>query len=157
MREINDQNYLQELFIKEAKPALEWFSIRFGKKKGLIDMNTVDAESNRFINRNNGNLTDVSATGGDWAHTDYIEVTPGTIYFFEAIHANAATAGIAWYDANKKFISGISSTNVGNAEGILVAPDDAAYIRVCFRIDEGYNTNWRNTVQLWLASDVNIE
>ena len=39
-------------------------------------------------------------------------------------------------------------TELGNANNIITSPSDAKYIRFCFRIDEGYNTDWENTVYL---------
>lgn len=103
-------------------------------------------DDNKFINRVNGGLTIPSATGGTWRHSDYIEVEENTAYLFGAIHSTASTAGLAWYDEDKVFISGISNTNVRNANGIVTSPTGARYIRVSWRIDEDYNPDWEHTI-----------
>lgn len=121
--------------------------------KNLLNPATVPDE-NYFVNRNTGGLTIPSATGGTWRHSDYITVTGGADYYFGQINATASTAGMAWYDANQSFISGVNATALKNAGNILTAPANAAYMRHSWRIDAGYNTDWENTVYICVNGDL---
>ena len=146
-----DPNYLKKDFIDQAKPALEWFDFRWGiSKGGLIVTNKVNDTDNSYINSNNGNVTALpSTTSGYWAYTDYIRIEGGSEYLFTQIDAAASQAGFAWYDANQVYISGVNGTTIRNsATNIFTAPDNAVYLRHSFRIDEGYNVDWRNTVSI---------
>ncbi|MDF2948157.1 MAG: hypothetical protein K0R07_167 [Sedimentibacter sp.] len=58
--------------------------------------------------------------------TDYITVKSGSTYYFN-ITAGSGSAGLAWYDNNKNYISGeVWGTNLPKAS---IAPANAAYLR----------------------------
>ena len=106
--------------------------------------------ANTFVNRLNGGVTAPSATGGIWRHSDYIQVEEETTYLFGmAVYATASTAGVAWYDDNQNFVSGINATTIKSENGLITSPTNAAYLRLSWRIDEGYNTDWEH--QVWLC------
>lgn len=115
--------------------------------KNLLNPNTVQ-ESNVYINCNYGNENTPSATGGIWRASNYIYISAGKTYHLNAINNNASVAGIAWYDVNKTYISGVNTKMINQNNGNITAPDNARYLRISWRIDEGYNPNWRGTVQL---------
>ena len=52
----------------------------------------------------------------------------GTSYYIKITDVQASQRGMAWYDANKTFISGVAAKN--GVYGIQVAPDNAVYMRV---------------------------
>ena len=99
---------------------------------------------NEYINRSNGNLGTPSS--GEFRHSDYITIKENTQYYVGVITSVASSAGLAFYDDTKTYISGISLTELGNNNNIITSPADTKYIRFSFRTDEGYNTNWQNTV-----------
>ena len=78
--------------------------------------------------------TIVSAVNGtesanaNYNATDYIMVGGGTSYYIKITDVQASQRGMAWYDANKTFISGVAAKN--GVYGIQVAPDNAVYMRV---------------------------
>ena len=113
----------------------------------LLNPQTVPDE-NQFVNKNTGGLTAPSASGGVWRYTDYIPVIGGETYYFHQINATATTAGTAWYDSEKTYIGGINATALGSANNKVTIPSSAAYLRHSWRIDEGYNTDWENTVYI---------
>ena len=113
----------------------------------LLNPQTVPSD-NQFVNKNTGGLTTPSATGGVWRYGDYIPVIGGETYYFHQINATATTAGTAWYDSEQTYIGGINATALGNANNKVTMPSNAAYIRHSWRIDEGYNTDWENTVYI---------
>ena len=121
--------------------------------KNILNPATVP-DTNYFVNRLNGGLTKPSATGGEWRHSDYIPVIANTAYYFGEIPALASTAGTAWYDSEYNFISGFNATTLSNNNNIMTAPENAAYMRHSWRIDEGYNTNWENTVYICIKGDL---
>lgn len=145
MTEINKDNFLKELFIDEAKPALKWFDIRWGNGN-ILDMNSVDPNDNKYISASNGRTQ--SPTTGVWLYTDFAPVEPNVTYKVNQIHASASLAGLAWYDSEQQYISGVNNTKLAAADGVIVAPENAAYIRHSFRVDEGYNVDWKNTVSI---------
>lgn len=121
--------------------------------RNLLNPSTVPDE-NKYIDRISGGTGNPSATGGEWRHSDYIPVTENTEYYFGQIHATASRAGMAWYDANKTYISGVNATTLKNADGVLTSPEGAAYMRHGWRIDEGYNTDWETTVYICIDGDL---
>jgi hypothetical protein len=112
--------------------------------RNLLNPNSVE-DANRYITAGAGTFGTPTT---NWRSSDFILVTGGKVYHFNAINSDATSAGIAWYNDNKKFISGETAKNVNANNGILTAPSNAKYLRVSWRIDEGYNPNWQNTVHV---------
>lgn len=107
-------------------------------------------DENAFISRANGNTVPPSATGGEFRHSDYIEIEAGEEYYFGLVISSASTAGLAWYDGRKSYISGMNLTALGRNDNVATAPDGAKYVRFCWRLDE-FNPNWETTV--WLCKN----
>lgn len=107
-------------------------------------------DENAFISRANGNIVPPSTTGGEFRHSDYIEIEAGEEYYFGLVISSAATAGLAWYDDRKVYISGMNLTALGRNNNVATAPDGAKYIRFSWRLDE-FNPNWETTV--WLCKN----
>lgn len=101
-------------------------------------------DANEYINRSNGNVS--APASGEFRHSDYIVIKENTQYYVGIITSTASSAGLAFYDDTKTYLSGISLTELGNNNNIITSPADTKYIRFSFRTDEGYNTNWQNTV-----------
>ena len=115
--------------------------------KNLLNPDTVD-ESNVYVRSDNGKNYPPSSSGGTWKASDFIPVSEGKTYHFNAVNNNASVAGIAWYDVHKNYISGVNTITINKNNGNISAPENAKYLRVSWRIDEGYNSNWENTLQL---------
>jgi hypothetical protein len=120
--------------------------------KNLINPNDV-ADKNAYIVSTSGYEASPSATGGVWRSSGYISIKSNQSYHFNAINNSASMAGIAWYDSNRQYISGENTTIINNNNGVIVAPEKAVYVRVSWNINEGYNPNWQNTVQLEEGAD----
>ena len=119
----------------------------------LLDPSVV-IEDNDYINSRNGGTTSPSASGGVFRYSGFIPVKEGTEYFFGITPFSAASAGIAWYSTDDVpvtgFISGINGTTLRNSTNNMkaTAPEGAQYLRFCWRIDEGYDTDWQHSVYL---------
>lgn len=123
-----------------------------GKGRNLLDPSTVPDE-NHYVNANNGNLGTASDATVEWRYTDYIPVTPGDEIFFGEIAPTAITAGTAFYNSSKSFVSGVSNSALKTSGGMVTVPENAAYMRHSFRVDTVYNTDWENTVYITLSSN----
>ena len=111
----------------------------------LFNKNLVP-DVNEYINRSNGNAS--APTSGEFRHSDFIVIKENTQYYVGIITSVATSVGLAFYDDTKTYISGLSLTELGNNDNIITSPNNTKYIRFSFRTDEGYNTNWQNTVYL---------
>lgn len=112
-------------------------------------LNPDDVEDvNQYVNANSGALMTPSSAGGLWRVSSYIRIEGGKTYHLNAINNDAWTAGMAWYDASKTYISGIPTGTTNLTGGKMPAPENAFYMRVSWRIEEGYNPDWQNTVQV---------
>lgn len=99
---------------------------------------------NVYVNRVNGNINNPSS--GEFRSSDYITIKEKTQYYVGIVNSIASSEGLAFYDDTKTYISGVSLTQLGENNNIITSPANAKYIRFSFSIDEGYNTNWQNTV-----------
>ena len=117
------------------------------KGKNLLNPDTVD-ESNVYVRSDNGKYYPPSSSGGTWKASDFIPVSGGKTYHFNAVNNDASVAGIAWYDVHKNYILGVNTITINKNNGNISAPENAKYLRVSWRTDEGYNSNWENTLQL---------
>ena len=112
-------------------------------------LNLYDVEDvNQYVNANNGTVVAPSSTGGIWRASGFIRIDGGKTYHLNAINNDAWTAGMAWYDATKTYISGIPTGTTNLTGGVMTSPENAFYMRVSWRIEEGYNPDWENTVQV---------
>ena len=61
--------------------------------------------------------------------TDFIPVIPNTPYYFNVYSAiSAQLRGMAWYDENKNYISGVPAPN-NTKYGLITSPSNAKYVR----------------------------
>jgi hypothetical protein len=100
--------------------------------------------ANEYVNKITGNAS--SPTSGEFRHSDFIVIKENTQYYVGIISSIATSAGLAFYDDTETYLSGMSLTELGYNNNIITSPTNTKYIRFSFRIDEGYNTNWQNTV-----------
>lgn len=99
---------------------------------------------NRYIHKGDGLIT--TPYVGVFRRSYYIRIKGSTKYYLGIVTSVASVAGLAFYDDTKTYISGLSLTDVENANNIITSPANAKYIRFSFNVGEGYNTNWQNTV-----------
>jgi hypothetical protein len=111
--------------------------------KNLFNKDLVP-NANEYINKITGNVS--PPTSGEFRHSDFIVIKENTQYYVGIITSIATSAGLAFYDDTKTYLSGMSLTELGYNNNIITSPTDTKYIRFSFIIDEGYNTNWQNTV-----------
>lgn len=105
---------------------------------------------NKYVSAADGTLRTPSV---DFRHSDYISVSEGVVYKFSHTYASSTSAGMAWYDESKAYISGRTLAQVRDADGLLTAPTGAMYCRLSWRIDSGYDTDWQNTVCFYDHTD----
>lgn len=124
-----------------------------GGGRNLLNPDTVP-ELNQYIQYSNGVVSGTPGSG-EWRHTVYLPVTPGTKLFFGQVNAVASSAGTAFYSEAKDstFLSGVSASSLTAKNNIITVPENASYMRHSWRIDTGYNTNWQNTVYITLNSN----
>lgn len=90
------------------------------KRQGnLFNANTVN--KGYYVNPSNGQLIYHPTNPAAFNATDYIEISGGYMYFLSYRYY------VAFYDANKNYISGNSQAQAWNQT--LIAPDNAKYMR----------------------------
>ena len=96
--------------------------------QNIICDETVDTESG-YINCNNGNVS----SSASLLHTDYIAIKPHAkiqlLSKTNEIYPTTDLAGLAYYNAEKDFLSGVQYT-AGSTSYTLTPPQDAKYIRI---------------------------
>ena len=117
-----------------------------------MDLDAVNTEDNMYIRSDTGAVAAPSSSTGHWVYTDYTPITPGVAYYFDFKISTASMAGLAWYDSDQKYLSGVGSRDLRNAGKIAVSPENAAYLRWSFRIDDMYNHDWRYTTSIRAAT-----
>ena len=120
--------------------------------RNLFDAASI-SDDNHYIKANDGGFGTASTAGVLWRSTDYIPVTPGDVLYFGEDIPVTTSAGTAFYNSSKVYVSGLSDGNLANAGGLATVPANAAYMRHSFRIDSGYNTGWQNELYITLASN----
>lgn len=124
--------------------------------ENLLDPSEV-SDSNQYIHYTTGNPNAPSASGGIFRHSGYIPVKEGVTYFFGITPFTASVAGIAWYTntTSNGYIGGMSGSTLRNDSHKMkaAAPARTKYLRFCWRIDEGYDTDWENSVFLCRCVD----
>lgn len=120
----------------------------------MLDPTTVPDE-NRYILSGTGAVNITTPSTGTFRHSEYIPVEGGATYKLGMTYFTANAAGMAWYsDADvDDYISGVSGTAVGSANGIVTAPANAKYIRFSWHIEDGYDTDWEHSVYLCKVID----
>ena len=82
----------------------------------------------------------------DFNSTDFIQVEPNTAYKFNV--DTGASSGCAFYDSDKKYISGFGNSGVAGTNYTVTTPNNARYVRLSnrktnstpyFRVDGRYN------------------
>lgn len=152
----NQIQVVEGSYTAETAPSYEPYGCKLPiitRGKNLIDFGEV-LDKNLYIASQYGTGMTPSSTGGTWRHSGYTEVTEGMTYKFEANNRNASAAGHAWYDSSKTYISGISSTEANEQNGVLIAPEGACYVRLSWTIDEGYNPDYVNTVKFYEGNPI---
>ena len=118
--------------------------------RNLLDPATVES---LYVSSKNGVPVESSTASPNWRHSDYIPVTGGVTYYFgQTTYSTATTAGTAWYDSSKRYVSGSNATALKNAGGKLKAPASAAYLRHSWSTID--NPNWETTVYICVDGDL---
>lgn len=106
-----------------------------------------------YVSSKNGVPVESSTASHNWRHSDYIAVTGGETYYFgQPTYSTATTAGTAWYDSSKRYVSGSNATALKNAHGKLKAPANAAYLRHSWSAID--NPDWETTVFICIDGDL---
>lgn len=127
--------YVRFSISKSLNP--DWESTVYLREFGenLFNPNTVGT-AGTYVNPANGNISSGSSS---YMPSDYIEVQPGTSYYFGRRSATG-NAGYAWYDKDKAYIIGDTLANL-NANNREVSPANAKYLRWTLGI--GTNPDWQ--------------
>jgi hypothetical protein len=116
----------------------------FVQTKNLFDKDT--ATNGTFVNLTNGTL-------GTFANTftsDFIPVNPSTQHIFSHWRSDGGT-GVAFYDSNQTFISGISLATITSAR-IFTTPATAFFIRISMYYNNLVITNVIDVFQVEVGS-----
>ena len=89
-----------------------------------------------YIDKNTGKI--ISMTSNHYSSTDYIEVNDNFNYIVNTKMENDAS-GLAYYDKNKVFISGVNLYTSTIQESELTLPKGTQYIRYSFHANQGKN------------------
>lgn len=108
----------------------------------LIDLMPSRLSGGYFVNKNTGNLSALATYGC----TDYIRCDVFDIECRTKVDED--NSGIAFYDVNKRFISGYNPYSDNETFATLTRPDGAVYVRISCK------TNYNNS---FLVRYINIE
>ena len=109
----------------------------------ILEHNKSEAErSANLFDKDNLAIGDINANDGefreintDFMASDYIEIKPNTTYSNNIKIKSFGTTGLAFYDSNKTYISGI--VNKSSAYNKFTTPSNAKYLRLT--IDKSYS------------------
>ena len=90
------------------------------------------------LNRDTGRVNSVQTSYGT---SDYIEINPTKLYYTNVVTFASDTLGYAFYDDNKVYISGVATRN--NINNI---PNNAKYIRICYKVSASSGNTDVNTL-----------
>lgn len=121
-----------------AGPEVEEEITMEGKTTNLFDKNTVFRGA---ISSADGTI----ATRNDFIATDYIKIKGNTSYYFDCKIFSNFIIGLAFYDENKTFISGVNGFGMLNSK-TAVSPANAVYLRHCIYINE--NPDWETSYMI---------
>lgn len=105
------------------------------KPINLIDLNKIT--SGYYVSYSTGALSSNSS----YSATDYIEVEPNQNYTFSNYLYGNGVGQMAWYDAKKNYISGLSNSGVGRNVTVK-SPSTAKYLRWSL------TNTWKDQAQL---------
>lgn len=88
-----------------------------------------------------------STDASDWLATDYIKVQPNTTYRTN-VRGDFPSAGIAYYDVNKIYIAGLSTTPL-SVNKTFTTPNNAEYLRASHTTRSGVKQT-----DLWITRGV---
>ena len=109
--------------------------------KEVVGFNLFDGThtTGKAIAANSGAIEN---SGGTLCISDYISVIGGVDYYLSSHQLGSGGYGLAWYDANKNYISGIvSSMGSSNVQGIITSPFNAKYIIFTYNSNFDDETN----------------
>lgn len=105
--------------------------------KNLFNANT--AIDNKLINTSGNEQSEIN-----WFASDFIPVFPSSNIKVNSLNSSfSTTAGAAFYDSKKVFISFLSSQLIGNSALIITVPKDAVYMRI-----SDFGLTRKNTLQI---------
>ena len=108
----------------------ELLSVEGLQSHDMVGFNAWDGTytANATINSTDGEMASQGATA-TWVATGYIPIIPSQTYYFNVYSTNGATIrGMAWYDADKNYISGTSAPGA-SVYGEITAPSNAHFVR----------------------------
>lgn len=117
-----------------VRPISGWTGVEVGHcGKNLFDKDSHTITTGNGINYSTGGLSGLTASSR--GYTDYIAIKGGEQYTLSSLNAPmgiGSTWGMAFYDLDKTYISGIANTNSTANEKSFIAPDNAAFFRATF-------------------------
>lgn len=126
-----------------AYNAGELMSVQAAQHKmvGFNQFNSATASEGAIVAANGG-----VAPNAACSVTDFIPVFGGMRYYFKINRINSSSLGMAWYDIDKKYVSGIIFSGTG-VVGLQTAPANACFVRATFMKAQ------RDTVCISLSRD----
>ena len=126
-----DDGLIEQIDIQVADRLIEKMS-NDGMNKIIVPTFTESS----FISFKNGTLN--TMTANHYSSTNYIEVNDNFSYIVNTKMENDSS-GLAYYDKNKKFISGVNLYTYKIQESELTLPKGTKYIRYSFHSNQGKN------------------
>lgn len=126
--------------IKELKPYLKKLADTFRSKlsinPNLFDVNTYPLTINQYIVPTSGTVVSASVSSALACTRDFMPCThmQGKTYIIN--HTNGYSVGIAFYDENKTFTSGVTYKKSVSTPQKFTVPNDAIYFRIS--VDSNY-------------------
>ena len=131
--------FFKTLFPKPyyAYNAGELMSVKGLVSHDMVGFNAFDKDTMflyGYISDETGEVDQTDPSSG-YRCTDFIKVVPNQTYYIKSEQTNGMWG--AWYDANKNFISGITSY----ANTVKTAPKEAYYVRLTIKTSQSGNPN----------------
>ena len=132
---------------ENIRPISGWESIETTKcGKNLCNENTLVNGYIRGAVTTTGTEIGFLVSGSSWRSTDFIKVTPNTIYTINYAWGNAAAAGIAFYKkaTMDSAISGISMEKMKQSPYTIITPAECNYVR----FTSAYKSDMKMSIEL---------
>lgn len=89
-------------------------------------------------------------SNNSFRYSDYISIIPGNCYKFNSVFVPSNSVGIAYYNENKEYISGIGlKTFIEDNIEVLQVPSEGHFIRLTWNITYRYNPDYESTVKFF--------
>ena len=114
---------------ENVRPITGWTGAKVTRSgRNLLDPELFETSNNSYVKYETGELQRWSSA---YRASDYVPIIAGFQYTLYAVMWGQNSAGTAFYDSEKQYISGFKMNSKTQTEYTFTAPEGAAYMRFC--------------------------